>query len=142
MGTEWLRGACRQLVSAAASWPQCFGEAPAERSYRRLARSGQLEAWLIWWPEGGRLRLHDHGGAAGALGVVSGQLDETYVLPGGALSQRVLGAGQSVAFAGDHIHDVVNRRPSGATSVHVYSPPAANLTFYRWVSDADRLALA
>jgi Cysteine dioxygenase type I len=30
------------------------------------------EAWVICWPSGGLLDLHDHGGSAGAFSVVSG----------------------------------------------------------------------
>ena len=46
------------------------------RWYRRVALTEAVEVWLIgWWP-GQHTPLHGHGGAAGALTVVSGELEE------------------------------------------------------------------
>jgi hypothetical protein len=109
-----------------------------ERRYELLLATESYDAWLIHWPVGTGLEAHDHGGSTGAFAVVSGVLDED--VPGGGEGEgdgdggtvtRRLHAGQSVAFGGDHVHAVVNRGVTGATSVHVYSPPLSSMSFYR-----------
>lgn len=47
------------------------------RSFELIARTPTYEAWVIAWPTGGGIELHDHGGSSGAFYVVSGELDET-----------------------------------------------------------------
>jgi hypothetical protein len=47
------------------------------------------------------------------------------------LIHRTLEVGGGSAFGPSHIHDVVNIGDVPATSVHVYSPPMASMTFYR-----------
>ena len=89
----------------------------------------QYDAWLIHWPTGTGLDAHDHGGSIGAFAVVSGVLDEDVHVDGVDHTRR-LRAGESVTFAGDHVHAVINRGETGATSVHVYSPPLRSMSFY------------
>ena len=48
------------------------------RRYVCLVRTGSYEAWLIEWSPASMLALHDHGGAAGVLHVVDGELIEKY----------------------------------------------------------------
>ena len=55
------------------------GEVPTERRYQRVLATPDYEAWVICWPSGGSLDLHDHGGSAGAFSVVSGELDEATI---------------------------------------------------------------
>ena len=45
-----------------------------DRAYLRLLTTDAYEAWLIAWAPGGSLDLHDHGGSAGAVAVVDGEL--------------------------------------------------------------------
>jgi hypothetical protein len=131
-GLDWLARAAHDLVVVAPSWEQAFrGDAPAERSYRLITRTEGVEVWVIWWPCGGRLEFHDHGGASGAFAVASGTLHETFFDPRGKMRHRAVGPGDCVAFDADHVHDVVNVAPAGATSVHLYSPPTSTMTFYR-----------
>lgn len=94
-----------------------------------------FEAWLLGWPVGEGIELHDHGPSAGALVVVEGTLIETYLAPGwvrrnGRLRHRRLPEGSLVAFGPDHTHDVVNGGESQALSIHVYSPRLRSMTFY------------
>ncbi|HEV8295921.1 MAG TPA: cysteine dioxygenase family protein [Acidimicrobiales bacterium] len=91
----------------------------AERRWTRLLVTRRYEAWLIAWPSGTGLALHDHGGAAGVLHVVAGVLEETF-LDGRA---RRLEPGDVAAFGPAHVHGVRNDRREEALSVHVYSPP-------------------
>jgi hypothetical protein len=112
-----------------------------------------FEAWLLGWPVGEGIELHDHGTSSGALVVVEGTLLETYihasdwVRPGGRPflggsrrhcrgdtprppRHRRLPEGALVSFGPDHIHDVVNGGARQALSIHVYSPRLRSMTFY------------
>ena len=116
---------------AAAVEPWSAGRGPlAERRFELFESADDFEVWVIHWPGGGRLDLHDHGGSAGALWVRSGVLVEGELVDG-RRRQRRLKTGHGTAFGPSHVHDVVNRGPVPATSVHAYSPPLASMTFYR-----------
>jgi predicted metal-dependent enzyme (double-stranded beta helix superfamily) len=102
-----------------------------QRWYVPLLADEHTEAWLLGWPAGGRIELHDHGGSSGAYCVVKGRLVETFARPGDDhLRQRRLRTGWVVGFGPDHIHDVTNGGSSQALSVHVYSPRLTTMTFY------------
>jgi hypothetical protein len=130
-GLRWLSQAARSLSEVAAPWELQVGPPGEERAYELLVRTGAVEVWLIHWPCGGRLQLHDHGGASGALQVVSGELYETYVDARCRLAERRVRAGQGIAFGPSYIHDVANTEVAGATSIHVYAPPSNHMSFYR-----------
>jgi quercetin dioxygenase-like cupin family protein len=89
----------------------------------------QYDAWLIGWPPGTGLDLHDHGGSTGAFTVVAGTLHETIAV-GAALSTHRLRAGETARFGVGHVHAVRNDGDRPATSVHVYSPPLQSMDFY------------
>jgi hypothetical protein len=129
---SWLNSGCRWLAGAAeGGWAALVGPLPGQRSYRRIVASPHLEAWLIFWPYGGRLQLHDHGGASGALTVVCGTLDEEYLLDGCvSLRRRRIAARASMGFDGAYVHDVCNTGAEPATSVHVYSSATRQMAFY------------
>jgi len=110
-----------------------------ERRYELLELTDDLEVWVIHWPVGGRLELHDHGGSNGALWVRSGRLREAYVTGGRQLARRSLRAGAGTAFGPAYVHDVINAGRRPATSVHAYSPPMASMTFFR--RDASGLSV-
>lgn len=84
---------------------------------------------MIGWTTDQSTRLHDHGGSTGALVVTAGELSE--VLPhDGGLRERALATGEVRTFPIGSVHDVVNRGPRPATSIHVYSPPLTEMTYY------------
>src|SRR5436309_8762002 len=93
------------------AWPvrPCFD--PEQRWYHRISRTHDHEAWLLTWLPGQGTDLHDHGGAAGAFVVLSGELTETTVT-GGALRSRfteqVLTARRPRSFGPRHVHQVHN----------------------------------
>lgn len=104
----------------------------ADRGFRRLLLTDVYEAWLIAWAPGGSLDLHDHGGSAGAVVVVEGELLERYTdwrrpLP---LRTNRVRAHETLAVEPTRVHGVWNPGPAAAVSVHVYSPPLTAMTFY------------
>jgi predicted metal-dependent enzyme (double-stranded beta helix superfamily) len=116
-------------------WPQ-YRRDQGQRWYVPLLEENDFEAWLLGWPVGEGIELHDHGSSSGALVVVEGTLLETYVAtsewvrPGARLRHRRLPEGALVSFGSDHIHDVVNGGARQALSIHVYSPRLRSMTFY------------
>jgi hypothetical protein len=95
-----------------------------DRRWVHLLETEEYDAWLIAWPPGTGLGLHDHGGSGAAVCVVSGVLVERHV--DGLhreLRTRVLRSGDGITFGADHVHSVENSGDVEALSVHVYSPP-------------------
>ena len=104
----------------------------SERRWIRLLGTRSYDAWLIGWPPGTGLDLHDHGESSAALCVVSGVLDEQHLraeAAGGVVTRR-LGAGDSLSFNSAHVHAMYNSNDVDAMSVHVYSPPLSTMTFF------------
>jgi hypothetical protein len=105
------------------------------RRWELLAASATFEAWVIGWPPGGTIALHDHGDSAAAVAVAGGQLVETTVTDDGdgtvSTSARTMTAGAGWSMASHHVHDVVNNGSHPAVSVHVYAPRLTSMTHYR-----------
>ncbi len=76
------------------------------------------------------MELHDHGGSAGTLFVVRGELHERFVTAQGGLGRRRIPTSSGAALGPEDVHDVTNLGPS-ALSVHTYSPPIPQMTYYR-----------
>jgi hypothetical protein len=121
------------LVPSARAWPGQVGM--TRRRWELAAASETFEAWIIGWPPGGVIALHDHGGSSGAVVVAGGELVETYLtedVDGSFTSQvRRMPTGSSWTMAGRYVHDVVNAGPTPAVSVHVYAPRLTSMTHYR-----------
>ncbi len=120
------------LAVSAPWWPGLAH--PTRRCWSLLAASEFLEAWVISWPPGGSIELHDHGGSSGAVVVADGQLAETSVVdrrPGRiGTATSLLKVGASTAFGPEHVHDITNPGTRPAVSVHVYSPRLPAMTYY------------
>jgi hypothetical protein len=104
------------------------------RSWRLMARTTDFDAWLIAWPSGGKVELHDHGNSTGAVSVIRGALveavprrDETGGL---SLVHHELREGATLGFGAGHVHDVTNESDGPALSLHVYGPALTTMTFY------------
>jgi hypothetical protein len=106
--------------------------AGTDRRWVRLLATRSYDAWLIGWPAGSGLGLHDHGDSSAALCIVRGVLDEQHLPPGGSgrIATRRLVAGDAVAFDAGRVHAVHNASKGDALSVHVYSPPLSTMTFF------------
>jgi Cysteine dioxygenase type I len=140
VGADVLSAIAAGLATVTVPWELANGEAPTERRYHRVLATEAYEAWVICWPAGEALDMHDHGGSAGAFSVVSGHLDEATVEAGETVV-RSIAAGQTVSFGSSRVHAVVNRGSALATSVHVYSPPLSSMVYYQHADDGQLVAV-
>jgi predicted metal-dependent enzyme (double-stranded beta helix superfamily) len=105
---------------------------PAAARSLRLLATAFYDVWLITWPDGSGLAAHDHGGSRSVLHVVEGELVEIFAdhvdrpVPTG----RVLRRGDATTAGPSFVHDLANRSGADATSLHVYSPPLTDVTFF------------
>jgi hypothetical protein len=118
------------LATATELWRPVAFHDPGGRRPVRLLATDAYEVWVIGWTTGQHVRPHDHGHSAGALLVVEGELVEVVPRAGGPPAERVLEAGPVRHLPVGTVHDVVNRAPEPATSLHVYSPPLSAMTYY------------
>ena len=139
LGPVDLLAVAQGFARSATSWPGM--DDPSERCWRTIAATDLFEAWVVAWPVGGNIELHDHGGSGGAVVIVSGTLVEMSVRPDdGELNATSMSihTGGHMVFGPEHVHDLVNHGPGPALSVHVYSPALHAMTFFDW-SDRHRL---
>jgi hypothetical protein len=129
VGTDVLEAIAAGLATVTLPWELSHGDVPVERRYRRVLATPAYEAWVICWPSGGSLDLHDHGGSSGAFSVVSGVLDEASVEAGITVSRK-FASGETASFGSSRVHAIVNNGSTAATSVHVYSPPLSSMVYY------------
>jgi len=130
-------GEVARRLAPALHWP---GSLEVDRrSWKLVARTPDFDAWLIAWPSGGRVELHDHGVSRGAVSVVGGTLVETvpWREDSGRLSllRNELCAGSTLAFGPGHVHDVTNESAAPALSLHVYSPALVSMTSFELSGD-------
>lgn len=138
--TAPLTDLAQVLASCPAVWAPLAVHDPDHRSHVRLTTGPGWEAYLITWPSGHGVEVHDHGGSAGAVAVVAGSLIELVahapVRPGRTpiekanLVRHRLSAGTVREVPAGRIHDVVNTGRFPATSIHVYGPALETMTFY------------
>ena len=72
-----LAAEVQRLTSSPAEWVARVRLDPEGRWYERIHMTDDYEVWLISWLPGQSTGFHDHGGSAGAFGVVWGALDES-----------------------------------------------------------------
>jgi hypothetical protein len=114
----------------------------AEHAFIRLLETEAYEAWLIAWGPSGALDLHNHGGSHGAIQVVCGGLAERYTDEPFAEPVRIrrLRPGTGIRIPARRIHEVWNPGPDHSLSVHVYSPPLTEMTFFQRAEDGSMVA--
>jgi hypothetical protein len=98
------------------------------RRWALLAETATYQAWVIAWPQGTGLQLHDHAGSAAGVAVVRGRLRERYLVDR-ALHTRWWQPGEALALAADHAHEVRCLDAEEAVSIHVYSPRLTDVRF-------------
>lgn len=92
----------------------------------KVLADDDVDIWLISWLQKQSTTLHDHGGSAGAFTGVSGRIRE-YLASG---RESDIAAGTTRSFGARHIHDVYNPYAEPAVSVHAYSPPLTEMSYY------------
>ncbi|HEY2518918.1 MAG TPA: cysteine dioxygenase family protein [Streptosporangiaceae bacterium] len=123
----------RKLSATPREWMARVRLSAEGRWYERIHVDGQYEVWLISWLPGQATGFHDHGGSAGAFGVVFGALEEHQAgtpQRRHAVTAAPVHAGRIRSFGPEYIHDVRNTSEAVAVSVHAYSPPLAEMTRY------------
>ena len=130
-----LAGKVRKHAAEPREWMSRVRLSPDERWYERLHADDQYEVWLISWLPGQGTGFHDHGGSAGAFGVVWGTLEEHQAGTAGtagrpSVTAVSVTAGRVRSFGPAYIHDVRNTSEAVAVSVHAYSPPLTEMTRY------------
>ena len=131
VGPDQLIDLTAALASHPRLWRRLVRHDPETRWYERLLLTDAVEVWLIGWAAGQSTSVHEHGGAAGALTVVEGALEEEEFDPELRLLRRGRHrAGTSAGFAPAHVHRIFNHSPSNATSLHAYSPPGQQMHEY------------
>jgi quercetin dioxygenase-like cupin family protein len=121
------------LADARTLWQAIVRYEPDGRRPVRLLATERYEAWVIGWIDGQGVRMHDHGASAGTIVVTAGELTELVpsgVVGAGEAVERRLAPGRAWHVPVGAVHDVVNRSPEPATSIHVYSPPLTQMTYY------------
>ena len=116
-------------------WEPLVSYDPVARYYVRLAREQKFEAWLLTWLPGQGTDWHDHGGSAGAFTTLRGILTERHAEVGYGPPRIIPGARELVAgtvrsFGSRHVHEVSNRSPEPAVSLHIYAPSLVEMHHY------------
>ncbi len=125
----------RLVAATPRDWMSRVRLGPDERWYERMPADEQYEVWLISWLPGQGTGFHDHGGSAGAFGVVWGTLEEHQGGTAGTAGRQSVTAvsvtaGRVRSFGPAYVHDVRNTSEAVAVSVHAYSPPLTEMTRY------------
>jgi mannose-6-phosphate isomerase-like protein (cupin superfamily) len=131
LSTTSLAALVHELADDPARWQAQVRFGTEERWWTRLHGDDTVDVWLLTWVRDTGTDLHDHGGSAGAFTVVSGVLDE--VRPeaaGGELVINRLHPGDVRSIERGVVHDVRSPSRAPAISIHAYSPPLREMTFY------------
>jgi quercetin dioxygenase-like cupin family protein len=101
-----------------------------DRWWALLATSNDVDVWLLSWLPGQATDLHDHGSSAASFTVVRGQLSEIRVDPDGRATSYRRRPDSVTWLAPGVIHDVGGAGDEPAVSIHAYSPPLREMTYY------------
>ena len=98
----------------------------------RLIATAFYDVWLITWPDGSGLEPHDHGDVRSVLQVVDGEITEAYSDRHARVEAAVrkLDRGSVTTAEPSVVHSLTNRSGAEATTLHVYSPPLVDVTFF------------
>jgi hypothetical protein len=130
--TDKLAALVREVVDNPAAWQPHLRFATGERWWLRLHGDETVDVWLLTWVQDTGTDLHDHGDSAGAFTVVTGVLDEVRPDPldGSLLTTTRLHGGEVRTIKRGIVHDVRSPFREPAVSIHAYSPPLREMTFY------------
>jgi Cysteine dioxygenase type I len=127
----------RALRTIAARLARVEGPLPVDRPgdgarSSRLIATAFYDVWLTTWPNGSDLEPHDHGDVRSVLQVIDGELTEAYSDRPMHVEAavRTLKRGSVTVAEPTVVHSLSNRSGRDATTLHVYSPPLIDVTFF------------
>jgi quercetin dioxygenase-like cupin family protein len=122
----------RSYASDPSSWASRLRyPAPGEdRWWTRLEGPAGADVWLLSWLPGHTTQFHDHGDSVAAFQVVEGSLLEVRPSTSGQPGCHVRRTGDVVVVPAGDVHDVI-ANDQVAVSIHAYSPPLEQMTYYR-----------
>ena len=125
-----LRRLASSLASSRQVWQHLVRHDRAQRVFELIARTAEVEAWLICWMAGHDSGPHDHDISSGAITVADGELTEERLSWGAstvAVRYRKL---ETFDFGPTDIHRVYHSGTEPSTAIHVFSPPLRGLGAY------------
>lgn len=127
-----LAALVRSVAANADLWqPRLRIPAPSEdRWWTRLSADSRVDVWLLSWLPGQATELHDHGPSAAAFSVVRGRLIEVRAESDGRHTSYTRTPGSITWIAPGVIHDVRGTGREPSVSIHAYSPPLQQMTYY------------
>jgi quercetin dioxygenase-like cupin family protein len=135
----------RELVEGLGAHPELWASdvrhAADERVCVSLARTDEVEVWLICWLEGHDTGFHDHDDAAAAITVVAGAVRDERLSLGGAPLATTHGPGETFTVDPGGIHRVRHDGDAPAVTIHAYSPPLDRVGTYVTAADGRLLRL-
>src|SRR3954451_22035183 len=118
------------FANAESRWTPLLRFGPdGRRWWTRLHNDDSVDVWLLNWLPGQLTDLHDHGSSAAAFVVARGSLEEVRANQAGTRHTIVHRAGQTSWIPTGAIHDV-RAVDEPAVSIHAYSPPLEQMTYY------------
>jgi hypothetical protein len=130
LSTADLATVVGDLADDPSQWQSQIRFGARERWWTRLRGDDIIDIWLLTWVNDTGTDLHDHGDSAGAFTVVSGELEEVRPDDRGGLIATRYGAGETCRIERGAVHDVRSPLLLPAVSIHAYSPPLREMTFY------------
>jgi mannose-6-phosphate isomerase-like protein (cupin superfamily) len=131
LSAQDLAALVAELADYRPAWAPYLRFGTNERWWTRLRGDDTVDVWLLTWVTDSGTDLHDHGESAGAFTVVSGTLEEVRPEgPAGELIVTALHTGDVRVIDRGVVHDVRSPSLAPAISIHAYSPPLREMTFY------------
>jgi mannose-6-phosphate isomerase-like protein (cupin superfamily) len=131
LGVTDLANVVSGIAARPAEWQAKLRFGADQRWWTRLHSDDVLDVWLLTWVRDTGTDLHDHGDSAGAFIVIAGELEE--VRPDGqsrSLQATRVSTGDVREVERGVVHDVRSPSLLPAVSIHAYSPPLREMTFY------------
>ncbi|MGO9783270.1 MAG: cysteine dioxygenase [Streptosporangiaceae bacterium] len=119
------------VASRPEEWQHLVRAEPGAGRRIRLHNAADHDVWLEGWRPGRGTGWHDHGGSAGVVLVLRGELEERIPVLGGVVTQiRRIPEGGTRPMGRRQVHELVNVSLAPAFSVHVFSPPLESTRGY------------
>jgi len=125
-----LRRLASSLASSRHAWEHLVRHDPAQRVFELIARTAEVEAWLICWMAGHDSGPHDHDISSGAITVADGELTEERLTWGASTAAVRYSRFETFDFGPTDIHRVYHSGAEPSTAIHIFSPPLRGLGAY------------